>query len=177
MKNLKTLTLIICLFFVETSIANNGDKFPNIKGQTLKNKVVELPKAVKGKFCLIGMSSSKKAEADLKTWMQPVYDLFINQNTFIPIDYNMEIFFIPMFIGANQAVYNKVMKKTKSEIDPDLAPYVLFYKGSLAPYKAHLKDKSKPYFFVLDETGKIIYSTSGKYTAKKLNKIEEVISD
>ncbi len=173
----KSTIILIILLITQFSFANNGDKFPNIKGETLKNKMVELPKSANGKYCLIGMASSKKAEADLKTWMQPVYDLFINQNTFIPIDYNMDIFFVPMFVGANQAAYNKVMKKTKNEIDPELAPYVLFYKGSLEPYKAHLKDKKKPYFFVLDENGKIVYSTSGKYTAKKLNKIEGVVSE
>lgn len=68
------------------------------------------------------------------------------------------------------------MKKIKSEIDPDLVPYVLFYKGGLAPYKAYLKGENKAYFFVLDENGKIIYSTSGKYTSKKLNKIEGLVA-
>ena len=166
MKNPIIVFLSIIIF--QFSFANDGDKFPTIKGETLKNKMIELPKAAKGKYCLIGIASSQKAEADLQSWMQPVYDLFINQNTFIPIDYNMEIFFVPMFTGANQATYNKVMKKTKSEIDPELAPYVLFYKGSLDPYKTHLKDKSKPYFFVLDENGEVVYSTSGKSEFKKL---------
>ncbi|PCI93856.1 MAG: hypothetical protein COB15_15605 [Flavobacteriales bacterium] len=171
----KLAIILIPLIIVQFSFANNGDTFPSITGESLKNKMIELPKAAKGKYCLIGMASSRKAEADLQTWMQPVYDLFINQNTFIPIDYNMDIFFIPMFTGANQAAYKKVMKKTKAEIDPELAPYVLFYKGSLDPYKAHLKDKNKPYFFVLDENGKIVYSTSGKYTAKKLDQIEGIV--
>jgi hypothetical protein len=175
---MKQLFVVLSLIiFSQVTFANNGDKFPNIKGETLKHKIVELPKSAEGKYCLIGMASSKKAEADLKTWMQPVYDLFINQNTFIPIDYNVEIYFIPMFTGANQVAYKKVLKKTKSEIDPDLAPFVLFYKGSVDPYKTHLKDKSKPYFFVLDENGEIVYSTSGKYTAKKLNQIEGFVSE
>jgi len=177
MKILKIVSFIICLFIVEMSFAHVGDKFPNLKGESLKNKTVELPKAAKGKYCLIGMASSKKAENDLKTWMQPVYDLFINQNTFIPIDYNMEIFFVPMFVGVNQTAYKKMIKKAKAEIDSDLAPYVLFYKGSIAPFRAHLKDKNKPYFFVLDENGEIVYSTSGKYSVKKLDKIEELVSE
>ena len=175
MKNLTIL--LISLFLTLYSFANNGDKFPNIKGETLKNKTIEIPLSVNSKYCLIGMASSQKAEADLQTWMQPVYDLFINQNTFIPIDYDLDIFFVPMFTGSNQAYYDKAMQKTKKEIDPELIPHVLFYKGSLDPYKAHLKDKNKPYFFVLDENGKIVYSTSGKYTAQKLNQIEGVVSE
>ena len=177
MKTLKIITPILCLLFIVTSFTTIGDKFPDITGENLENKNVKLPLAAKGKYCLIGMASSQKAEKDLQTWMQPVYDMFINQNTFISIDYNLDIFFIPMFTGANQAVYKKVMKKTKAEIDPELAPYVLFYKGSLDPYKKHLKDKNKPYFFVLDENGKVVYATSGQYTAKKLDKIETFVSE
>ena len=86
--------------------------------------------------------------------MQPVYDMFINQNTFFSFDYNLDIFFTPMFSGVNKAGYNSVKKKTMKELDAELQPYVLFYKGSLDPYKKHLKDKHKPYFFVLDDQGK-----------------------
>jgi hypothetical protein len=175
MKNLTIL--LISLITIQFSFANNGDTFPSITGESLKNKMIELPKAAKGKYCLIGMASSQKAEADLQTWMQPVYDLFINQNTFIPVDYNLDIYFVPMFTGSNKGFYDKVMKKTKNEIDPELAPYVLFYKGDMEPYKEHLKDKSKPYFFVLDKNGEIVYSTSGKYTVNKLDEIEGIVSE
>ena len=101
MKNLAII--LIPLIIVQFSFSNNGDKFPNIKGESLDNKMIELPFAAKGKYCLIGMASSQKAEADLQSWMQPVYDLFINQNTFIPIDYNLDIYFIPMFTGSIKA--------------------------------------------------------------------------
>lgn len=63
--------------------------------------------------------------------MQPVYDMCINQNTFIPIDYNPDIFFALIFTGVSKGFYEKTMKKTNAEIDSELAPYVLFYKGSL----------------------------------------------
>lgn len=179
MKTLKIIVPIFCLFLVKISSAHVGDTFPNIIGESLENKMVELPLSSKGKYCLVGMASSQKAEAALQTWMQPVYDVFINQNTFMTIDYNLDIFFIPMFTGANQAMYNKVIQKTKAEIDAELAPHVLFYKGSLEEYqtKLNLNDKNVPYFFVLDENGKIVYATSGSYTAKKLDQIEALLID
>ena len=71
MKNLAII--LIFLIIVQFSFANNGDTFPSITGESLKNKMIELPKAAKGKYCLIGMASSQKAEGDLQTWMQPVY--------------------------------------------------------------------------------------------------------
>lgn len=179
MKHLKLITLIIFSLILNLTYANVGDLFPEIIGENLDNQKVNLPKASKGKFCLIGMASSKKAEEDLKTWMQPVYDLFINQNTFMQIDYNMDIYFMPIFTGVNQVSYNAVMKKTKEDIDPELAAHVLFYKGSIDVFeeKLGLKDSTIPYFFVVDENGKIVYATSGKYSDKKLEKIESFILD
>ncbi len=179
MKHLKLIAPIIFSLIVNVSYANVGGLFPDIIGETLDNQKVNLPKASKGKFCLIGMASSKKAEEDLKTWMQPVYDLFINQNTLMQMDYNMDIYFMPIFTGLNQVSYNAVMKKTKEDIDPELAAHVLFYKGSTDVFEERLdlKDSTIPYFFVIDEDGKIVYATSGKYSDKKLEKIELFVLD
>ncbi len=174
MKNLKLVITGCCFFMANLCLANVGNQFPDLTGETLKDEKVNIPKATKGKFTIIGVASSKKADKDLRTWMQPVYDQFINQNTFIPIDYNVNIYFVPMFNGANKVAYNSMKKKTKKELDKELHPYVLFYKGNISLYQEELKlkEKSKPYFFVLDENGKIVYSTSGKFTQKKLDKIE-----
>ena len=60
MKTLKLIAPIICLLFVEITFANVGEKFPELVGENLENKSIELPKAAKGKYCLIGMASSKK---------------------------------------------------------------------------------------------------------------------
>lgn len=178
MKNLRILIALICLLPIAQLTANNGNQFPTITGESLHHKTVRIPSATNGKYSVIGIASSKKSEQDLRTWMQPVYDLFINQNTFIPIDYNVNIYFIPMFSGVNKAAYNGVMKKTKKELDKELFPYVLFYKGSIDEYVTNLniKDKNKPYFFVLDKKGEIIYTTSGAFTQKKLDQIESLVS-
>jgi hypothetical protein len=177
MRSIKVITVLFLIIVVNQSYAQVGTIFPSITGESLKNKMVELPASSKGKYCLVGMSSSQNAEADLQTWMQPVYDMFISQNTFIPIDYNLEMYFIPMFKTGQQTAYNMVFNKTKEEIDSELAPHVLFYKGSIKEYetKLQLLDKSKPYFFVVDAIGKIVYVTSGAYTEKKLEKIESLI--
>ena len=36
-------------------------------------------------------------------------------------------------------------------------------------------EKNLPYFFVLDEEGKIVYATSGLYSEKKMSNIEEIL--
>lgn len=82
-----------------------------------------------------------------------------------------------MFTGVNAAATGTAKKKAVKNIDPNLLPYLLFYRGELKPYKEALDFEKKdiPYFFVLDSQGKIVYATSGKYSAKKMDEIEEVL--
>jgi predicted transcriptional regulator len=54
---------------------------------------------------------------------------------------------------------------------------VVVYKGELTAYKEILKmdDKTKPYIYVLDKEGKIVFVTSGAYTEDKMDEIDEYI--
>ena len=62
-------------------------------------------------------------------------------------------------------------------MDPQLLPYILFYKGELKTYKDALDFERRdiPYFFVLDPEGKIVYATSGSYSEEKMDAVENVI--
>jgi hypothetical protein len=82
-----------------------------------------------------------------------------------------------MFTGINAAATGTAKRKALKNIDPQLLPYVLFYKGELKPYKETLEfdKKDVPYFFVLDPNGKIVHATLGKYTEDKMDEIENVI--
>ncbi len=91
--------------------------------------------------------------------------------------YDVNVYFIPMFTGVNAAATGTAKRKALKNIDPQLLPYVLFYKGELKTYKEALDFEKKdiPYFFVLDADGKIVHATSGKFTSAKMDEIEEVI--
>ena len=177
MKNLKIIIPLMCMLIVVPGYAQVGEKFPEIETELLTNDKVVLPQTDDGKYTLVGLAWSKKAEDDLNGWLQPVYDMFINQNTFIPVDYNVNIYFMSVFSGVNKSAYNSVKTKVKEALDPELIPHVLFYKGDFDEYrkKLKLKDKSVPYFFVVDENGKIVHATSGKYSDKKLSKMEDLV--
>ena len=93
--------------------------------------------------------------------------------------YDVNVYFVPMFTGVNAAATGTAKKKAIKNVDPQLLPYILFYKGELKKYKEALDFEKKdiPYFFVLDKTGKIVYATSGKFTEDKLDAIEDAIED
>lgn len=156
-----------------------GKMFPSMEAETVEDKKVILPDNVKGKYTLLGLAYSKKSEDELNSWFQPVFQKFIQKNKglFENFGYDVNVYFVPMFTGVNAAATGTAKKKALKNIDPNLLPYILFYKGELKTYKEALDFEKKdiPYFFVLDPTGKIIHATSGKFSTQKLDAVEEVL--
>jgi hypothetical protein len=162
-----------------------GKLFPAMETSTADDKVVNLPKDTRGKFTLLGMAFSKKSEDELNTWIEPVFWKFIYKSddktnkVFGTRNYDVNTYFVPMFTGIKTAATGTAKKQALKKMDPRLIPSILFYKGKLEPYKEALdfQQKDIPYFFVLDDNGKIIYATSGVYTEEKMAEVEELLAD
>ena len=157
-----------------------GKMFPEMQAETVEDKKVSLPGDVKGKYTLLGLAYSKKSEDELNSWFSPVFEKFIqktNGGLMAGMGYDVNVYFVPMFTGINAAATGTAKKKAMKNVDPQLLPYILFYKGELKPYKEALDFEKKdiPYFFVLDPDGKIVYATSGKFSDEKLDAVEEHI--
>jgi hypothetical protein len=176
----KYIFLMLAVFVSLASQAQvTGKMFPDMEAETVEDKKVLLPQSTKGKYTLLGLAYSKKSEDELNSWFQPVFEKFIQKTSGLlaGFSYDVNVYFIPMFTGINAAATGTAKRKAIKNIDPQLLPYVLFYKGELKTYKESLgfDKKDVPYFFVLDPTGKIVYATMGKYTDAKMNEVEEVI--
>jgi hypothetical protein len=174
--------LLLLLFSVLAFVAGAqvvGKMFPLMEAETVEDKKVKLPTDVAGKYTLIGLAYSKKSEDELNSWFQPVFQKFVQKTTglFAGMTYDVNVYFVPMFTGVNAAATGTAKRKAVKNIDPQLLPYILFYRGELKPYKEALDFEKRdiPYFFVLDPTGKIVYATSGKYTDEKMDAVEEKI--
>ncbi len=156
-----------------------GKQFPDMEAETVEDKKVMLPQQAIGKYTLLGLAYSKKSEDELNSWFSPVFGKFIQKTSGLMagMGYDVNVYFVPMFTGVNAAATGTAKRKALKNVDPQLLPYILFYKGELKPYKEALDFEKRdiPYFFVLDPAGKIIYATSGAYTEEKLDAVEEVI--
>lgn len=172
------LTTVVLACALELSAQVVGKMFPDMEAETVEDKKVSLPGDVKGKFTLLGLAYSKKSEDELNTWFSPIFSKFIqksNGGLMAGMGYDVNVYFVPMFTGVNAAATGTAKKKAIKNVDPQLLPYILFYKGELKTYKEALDFEKKdiPYFFVLDSEGKIVYATSGKYGEDKMDAIEE----
>ena len=176
-KKILFAVLMALSFYVDAQVV--GKTFPDLQAETVDDRKVNLPQDTKGKFTLLGLAYSKKSEDELNSWFNPVFSSFIQKTKGLMsgFGYDVNVYFVPMFTGVNAAATGTAKKKAAKDIDPQLLPYLLFYKGELKPYKEALDFEKKdiPYFFVLNAEGKIVYATSGKYTDEKMEAIEAVI--
>jgi len=177
-----TLSFLLLFLVLSTSVAEAqvlGKQFPGMVAETVDDKKVNLPDDVTGKYTLLGLAYSKKSEDELNSWFQPVFEKFIQKNKglFEAFGYDVNVYFVPMFTGVNAAASGTAKRKAIKNVDPNLLPFILFYKGELKLYKEALdfEKRDTPYFFVLDDGGKIVYATSGKYNVKKMDEIESVL--
>jgi len=170
------ISISLTLFSLCTS-ADENRVFPLLSGETLTNETLTIPDDTKGKYTIVGMGFSQKAEENMSTWYDPMYNKFVAKSGIWDKQYDVNFYFVPMFTGAKKAAYKSTMKKLQNSNRKDLFPYILFYKGDMKPYEEPLglKEKKKPYLFVLDKEGRIVFETNGVYTEDKLYAIEEHI--
>ena len=184
MKNKKVIlfpSILILVVLLVSMISVKGKLFPSLTAETLESKNITIPKDTKGKYTLVGLAYSQRAQEDLKTWLQPVYDVFIAKPTkpvLFEDGYDVNLYLVLMFTGSNESMVGAAKKKMQ-ELDAELKPHVLIYKGDIATYKEELAlvEKDKPYFFVMDEEGKIVHTVSGPYSEAKMQKIEGLLEE
>ena len=177
------IIIIVVAFKLKTGVV--GTMFPSMETEDYNGKAVNIPVDTKGKYTLICCAFSTAAEPDLKTWINPIYNKFIGKvdaskaDVFdVHTDYDVNLYFVPMFTGFNKLASKTSKDKIKSNTDKEMWPYLLFYDGGKT-YKDELdfKKRDTPYFFVLDKAGKVIYTTSGKYDDKKMEKIIDIFEE
>jgi hypothetical protein len=173
--------ILVAAFTLTTATLSAQQNFPAMECTSLDGKKINLPLAGNGKATVLGMAFSQKAEKELSTWFQPAYTAFIEKpdaNAIIPMDsWDVNCYFVPVFSGVLQAAAGKAEKKMKEGLDKSLQQNVLLYKGKSDEIKSSLKiDKNdSPWFFVIDSSGKVLYSTSGAFSEGKMEEIEKAL--
>ena len=171
---------IILLFFIVPSILmGQNEKFPSIDVHDLNDKAFNIPEETKGKFTLIGIAFSQDAQNDLYSWSQPVFSEFMDENNMSSLVYDPNVFLILLFTGANQLAYKKAKEQISQGTDESLKDNVVMYKGKMMDYRKilGLRSRKKPYFFVLDKEGNIIFRTEGRYKQETLEKVGDLIEE
>ena len=118
-----------------------------------------------------------KAQKDLESWLDPVYQRYIAKTGLMDDMYDVNVFFIPILTGTNVTFAASMKKKFRENAQEDLKSHVLFCdedgKDILTALKMEKADV--PHFLLLDKEAKIIYRTSGPFTESKFDAIDDLI--
>jgi len=168
------LTAVIIFSLSQVCIAQS---IPSFTGETLGNKQVTIPNDTKGRYAFLCFATGMKAQKDLESWLDPVYNKFIAKTGLMDEFFDVQVYFIPVFKGSNAAMQESVRKKFNETAQDDVKENVLFCKSDLTNVLKTLSitDDNTPYFFLLNEEGTIIYRATGPFSEAKFDKIDELI--
>lgn len=169
------LLLVAIIAFVDT----RAQEIPVISGVTINNVKINLPVDLKGKFSLLCFASSSKAENDLQSWLDPVYQKFIAKTGIMDDMYDVNIFFIPVLTGTNFTFAGSMKKKFKENTQEDMQSHVIFCneEGKNILAALEMEKSEAPHIFLLNKECKIIYRTTGGYTEEKFDHIDDLLEE
>ncbi|MBX3163389.1 MAG: hypothetical protein KF900_02825 [Bacteroidetes bacterium] len=172
---MKQVILLSALLF---SVKVQSQTLPNINGTTLEGKEISLP-IKNGKSSVIAIVYSRAAEDELKTWLNPLYNNFVNTSagskaTFdVSQSYDVNFVFVPMISG-----FKKISDEFKAGTEKEFWKYIMDTERSdmrAVQKEMKITDSKIPYIYVVDKTGKITETQSGKFTKDKMSKIEDAL--
>ena len=179
MKNVSSPLFITLIAFISIYCTTGNMKFPEMECVDLNKKTVLLPSQIMGKYSIVVLAASKKAEEDLGTWFGPLYTTFISkkESMFSTESYDVNTYFIPVFSGVNKAAAEGIRKKMLNGFNEDLQNHVLIFKGSSKDLYSSLSiNKKDVNVLILDKSGNVVSKLSGGYTDEKMDKIEAWVS-
>ncbi len=171
-----TVLLALSLYLTANVQAQVGSPLPSMQMEDLNGAAIEMPAAFEGKFALIGLATTKKAEDELRTWQVPVYNKFVAKTGMMDEMFKVEVYFVPVFTGANKAAKSQVVKKLRENNEKIVKDHLLIYSGEKDSLnKLGVDDKKTPYFYLVDEMGIVRWSAEGAFRQKYLEEIESVL--
>jgi hypothetical protein len=170
---MKKLLVITILAATLNCVAQKGKTFPTVIGVSLTEKSMSLP-LKNGKLSIVAIAFNKAAEDELKKWLNPLYDTFMNKDKgkmSMSDAHDVNFYFVPI-IGGIKMVFNKFKETT----DKAFWPYIMDtdkWDIKVQAKALGIEDTKVPYVFVLDKEGKVLEVQSGNYSEDKSDKLEE----
>lgn len=171
MKTINGYVLLISLLTFSTS-GWSQQRFPEIQVFDFDENASAFPKS-NSSATLIALVFHKKAQDDLESWLEPVYEQILDETGMGSMIYDGEVRLIIAFTGALKAAKNKAMKKIKASTDRAYDPYLLFYEGDYDPFSLALnsRDKKALHLLVIDGDGNVLEHATGGYSERKFEQL------
>mgnify|MGYP001309573445 CR=1 FL=1 len=171
---MRTLFLSLALL---PFMAAAQDQFPTMSGETADGEQIDLPPKGPRKYMLVGMAFGQKAQPMLEEWYEPAYLRFVAKHGLFAGATDVQVHFVPLFVGVNKAAYEPSLRKFRKSASPEVVDLVVFIKADAEALRDDLNmtDKDIPYIFIVDQRGRIVHRTQGAFSEEKLEALEEVL--
>ncbi len=161
--------ILIFLVSCTTTVQNKkviGKSFPEVEGETLEGKKIELPKDILGKKTLLLIGYDQDTQFDIDRWL-----IGLDQKGFV-----LNVFEVPTIKGwVPRIIKSKINGGMRSGIPEELwkvvltvykdADQIINFLGNTNPRNARA--------VVLSEEGKVIYQHERGFSVSALNQLEQ----
>lgn len=145
-------------------------KFPEIRGTCLNKIPFTFPNDLKGKLNILILPFRKTSKLLLERWLSFI-EILISDISFLDY-YQIRVFNRSLRI-IRRYLDERVRRNT---LEKDFSRIIHFYQEShLLTNILNLKDPNSIYIFLLDQNGKILWKTEGKYDLDKAQLLKQKI--
>jgi hypothetical protein len=132
--------------------------FPTLTAQTLANRQVIFPAETAGKVGLLFVAFEQDAQQQINSWIDPLLSKYLTSDQVIYYE-------IPMISGAYGMVSSFIDGGMRRGVPKALHDRTATYYGPRQAFfdALSITDTSKPYLFVLNQQGRIVFRTAGWY--------------
>ena len=173
----KFMAVLVFFLFLAYSVPGviknkkEAKQFPEIKAKSLKGEEIKLPKDIKGRVGIIGVTFKRPKDGLTESWFGPVYERY-GQNE------DAAVFQIAMIGDVGFAGFF-IENGIKGAVDEKRHDSYLIFWGDKSEYEDLVADTEKGntlYLFVLDREGGVVFKTAEDFATKeKTDKMFEII--
>lgn len=151
-----------------------GKSLPNLKGNTLAGKALEIPKDIKGKITFISFGFSQASSKKSEVWFKNFLSKYLKEK-------NIEFYAFPM-LGDNPLVktFGPIVEKgLKNQVKKEGQEHAMMVYQALDPIKKYIgyDTKEDTYLYLTDKKGNIVWAAQGAFSQTKFNEISSIIKE
>jgi len=151
----------------EKTNPNIGNKFPEIRDNSLEKTPVSLPEAAKGKITLVVISFLHQNQPQLDSWLEPFVDKYGNKES-------LTFYEVPMISGGYKFMRPMIDGGMRAGIPKEKHKNVVTMYGDVKKYiKALNLNPKYGYAFLLDREGIMRWQGRGFSTPETLKELFE----
>lgn len=172
MQKLFLILLFICLGTNYSYADIIGKPLPNLKGNTLSGRELEIPKDIKGKITFVSMGFTRESSKKSEIWLRNFIAKYIKVK-------DIEFYAFPM-IGDNiilKSIGSLIEKGLKKQIQKEGYDHAMIIYQPLSPIKKYIdySNKYDTYLYLSDKNGNVVWSARGDFNVQKFDQLEAVI--